>query len=296
MGRNGTVPNRKRLPRIIASCLLTAVLAVGMAGCGSAGTPGGSNGSSGGAPAQGDYGVFLSYEGDLSALAAYETVVIDAQYYTKEQIEAFRKDGHKVYSYINVGALEDFRPYYGEFKDLALGPYEHWEEEVWMDLSAPAWRDFLLDTLASELRAKGIDGFFVDNCDVYYHYPRQDILDGLAAVMKGLRQGDMTVLINGGDTFLDAYCGQGADPLDVATGINQETVFSAIDWDHDRFGTADKEDHAYFTDYIERYAGKGLDIYLLEYTTDKDLTGEIDSYCRERGFRYYVSDSLELDL
>ena len=284
--------------RILVTGILTAALALGLTGCGSGGD--GSGGAGSGAdsdlPAQTEYGVFLSYEGDLSALAAYETVVIDAQYYTKEQIAAFQKEGHKVYTYINVGALENFRDYYGKYKDLALGPYEHWDEEVWMDMADPAWQDFLLGELAPSLRDKGIDGFFVDNCDVYYNYPKAEIRDGLTAVMKGLRKGNMPVLINGGDTYLDAYCETGGDPLDVVTGINQETVFSAIDWDHDRFGTADREDHEYFTDYVERYAAKGLDIYLLEYTTDGDLIREIDGYCREHGFKYYVSDSLELDV
>ena len=52
-----------------------------------------------------DYGVFLSYEGDLDRLAEYDTVVIDAQYFKATDIAEFRSEGHKVYSYINVGSL-----------------------------------------------------------------------------------------------------------------------------------------------------------------------------------------------
>ena len=222
----------KRWLRRLAAGLLSAALALGLTACGGAAAGNGSgsgNNSGDGVPAQTEYGVFLSYEGDLSALAAYETVVIDAQYYTKEQIAAFQKQGHKVYTYINVGSLEDFRPYYDEYKDLALGTYEHWEEEVWMDAADPRWQDFLLKELAPELRGKGVDGFFVDNCDVYCNYPRRSILKGLTVIMKGLREGDMPVLINSGNDFLDAYCEGGGDPRDVVTGINQETVFSAID-------------------------------------------------------------------
>ena len=74
---------------------------------------------------QQSYGVFLSFTDDLEQLGDYETVVIDAQYYSADQIADFQGKGHQVYSYINVGALEDFRDYYDAYKDLALDKYEH---------------------------------------------------------------------------------------------------------------------------------------------------------------------------
>ena len=58
------------------------------------------------------FGVFLNYEGDLKDLGQYETVVIDAQYIEAQDIKAFQEQGHRVYSYINVGSLENFRDYY----------------------------------------------------------------------------------------------------------------------------------------------------------------------------------------
>ena len=35
----------------------------------------------------------------------------DAQYFSKEEINAFRAAGHKVYSYINVVSIENFCDY-----------------------------------------------------------------------------------------------------------------------------------------------------------------------------------------
>ena len=242
-----------------------------------------------------DYGVFLSVTEDLDSLEAYNTVVVDAQYFTKAEIDAFRAAGHKVYSYINVGSIENFRDYYSDYKDITLGEYENWDEEFWIDVSDTRWQNFLTEEMIPSLLEKDIDGFFVDNCDVYYHYPTEQILDGLTVIMRSLINTGKIVLINGGDAYLDAYCGGGGQWSDVITGINQETVFSKILWDGDRFGTASPEDHAYFRDYIERYADKGADIYLLEYTRDSRLIREIREYCRKNGFKYYVSDSVELD-
>ena len=273
---------KKRTARRIACALLAPVL-LALTGCGAAGTE------------DKAYGVFLSVTDDLPSLSAYETVVIDAQYFTKEEIAAFRNGGHTVYTYLNVGSLEDFRSYYGEFKDLILSPYENWEEEYWIDVSNERWQTFLTDRLVPALLEKNVDGFFVDNCDVYYQYPTKPVMDGLTAVLHALAATGKAVLINGGDVYLDAYCNSGGNWEDVITGINQETVFSRILGNGDRFGKASEEDRAYFTDYIERYAAKGADIYLLEYTKSSSLKAQILKYCREHGFTCYISDSVELD-
>jgi endo-alpha-1,4-polygalactosaminidase (GH114 family) len=241
------------------------------------------------------YGVFLSIENDLDRLDDYETVVIDAQYFSKEEIEAFRSKGHTVISYINIGSLENFRPYYDDYKDLKLGDYENWEEEIWINVADPKWQEFITEQMIPELTGKGIDGFFVDNCDVYYHFPALDVQNGLTFMMRSMISTGKKVIINGGDCYLDAYCENGGSWNDVITGINQETVFSKIIWNTNRFGTADPEDNEYFKDYIERYASMGADIYLLEYTQDKNLINKIDDYCKSNGFVYYVSDSIELD-
>ena len=246
-------------------------------------------------PQNTDYGVFLSVTDDIDSLNTYDTVVIDAQYFDKAEIDAFRAAGHTIYSYINVGSIENFRDYYSEYKYLTLGEYENWDEEFWIDVSDSRWQDFMIKEMIPSLLEKDIDGFFVDNCDVYYQYPEEQILDGLTVIMCSLVDTGKAVLINGGDTYLDAYCSGSGQWNDVITGINQETVFSKILWDQDCFDTAAQEDREYFQDYIERYAAKGVDIYLLEYTRDNSLIREIREYCQKNRFHYYISDSLELD-
>ena len=274
---------RTHCPRYaFVSLFLALILMLSASGCGTK-------------PLDSDYGVFLSVTENIASLSDYKTVVIDAQYFSKAEIDAFRTAGHIVYTYINVGSIEDFRDYYSEYKGLALGEYENWSEEYWIDVSNRRWQDFLTAELIPSLLEKDVDGFFVDNCDVYYYYPTEQIRNGLTAIMRSLVGTGKAVLINGGDTYLDAYCGSGGQWNDVITGINQETVFSKILWDGDRFGTASREDREYFQDYIERYAAKGADIYLLEYTRDNHLISEIRDYCQTEGFEYYISDSIELD-
>ena len=242
----------------------------------------------------GRYGVFIGTDEDLDQFESFHTVVIDAQYFDADEIAAFKNKGHKVYSYINIGSLEKFRDYYDEYKDLSLGKYENWDDEIWINVSEKRWQDFVQLDLAPSLVSKGIDGFFVDNCDVYYQYPTDEILDGTAHIMLGLKDFGLEVIINGGDAFLDAYCDGYGSWNDIITGINQENVFSSICWDDGSFGRASDEDKEYFCGYLDRYADLGADIYLLEYTNDDELIREIDAYCRDKGYKYYISESIEL--
>ena len=50
------------------------------------------------------------------------------------------------------------------YAELAIGEYEHWEEEEWVDVANPDWQKFI-GQLSQELYEKGVDGFFIDNCD-----------------------------------------------------------------------------------------------------------------------------------
>ena len=241
------------------------------------------------------YGVFLGIEPeDIEKTLDYDTIVIDAQYFTPEEIAALHASGHTVYSYINIGSVEDFRPYYDDYVAYTIGVYENWEEERWVDVSKDAWQKFILEQLAPEILAKGVDGLFVDNADVYYIKHTKAIYNGVADILKGLQAMDTYVSINGGDTFVMDYIKKGGAFSDIADAVNQESVFSKIEWEEKRFSSSDAEDRAYFQNYVETVAANGGDIYLLEYTKDTKLIAEIKDYCKAHHFRYYVSGSLEL--
>ncbi len=83
-----------------------------------------------------DYGVFLNADASsLERFKMYETIVIDAQYFTKRDIELLHQNGTVVYTYLNIGSIENFREYYTTYAEVAIGEYEHWEEEQWVDVA-----------------------------------------------------------------------------------------------------------------------------------------------------------------
>ena len=251
-----------------------------------------------------DYGVFLGASpADIDYMKNYDTIVIDAQNFSEDQIAQLKEGGHTVFSYLNVGSVENFRPYYSEYEDLTFADYDNWPEERWVDVSEDDWQEFILEELTPSILDKGVDGLFVDNADVYYVAAEEglyegdpeDIYYGLENILESLAAMDTYVCINGGDTFVWEYADRDGDLEDIMDAVNQESVFSSIeDYDNDVFGTADEGDHEYFTEYVEMCADECIDVYLLEYTTDAVLIAEIDAYCRDMEFAYYASPSVKL--
>ena len=241
-----------------------------------------------------DYGVFLNADASsLKQLKNYDLIVIDAQYFTKSDIELLHQNGTKVYTYLNIGSIENFREYYTTYEKLTIGRYEHWDEEKWVDVADPDWQKFM-EQLSQELFEKGVDGFFIDNCDVYYYAPRESIFEGLTAILQNIMTFDKAVIINGGDTYVTEYSERYGAIDHIMTGVNQESVWSAIDFDKGTFYEQTKETRDYYCNYLEACQADGMDVYLLEYTTDKKLIQKIKKYCNKHDFHFYVSNSLEL--
>lgn len=277
---------RKKHCIVLCSFLILAILLAGMYECEVFGKDNNR---------QKDYGVFLSLDAsDMDRITEYQTVVIDAQYFSKKDIAYLKKQGCTVYSYINIGAIENFREYYDEYSNLALGDYENWEEEKWVDVSSTVWQNFLV-SLEEELLDKSIDGFFVDNCDVYYVYHTDDVFEGLTTILEHLMEYGKPVIINGGDTYVMEYEAREGSLQRIMTGVNQECVWSRINFKKGSFSAQNKIDREYFQDYIETCDRQGCDVYLIEYTTDRKLKRKIKKYCKKNRFHYYISDSIELD-
>lgn len=245
------------------------------------------------------YGVFIGMSGGEALrserVLRTQTLVVDPANFGKQEIEFLRSSGHTVYGYLNIGSLEEFRPYYDRFKRLILGRYEHWDGEWWIDVSAVSWRDFIVSELAAGYVKKGIDGFFVDNCDVYHYRKETGIFDGLTEVLRRLSGYGLEVLINGGDEYATAVLEKYGGIEGLFSGVNQENVFTRTDFERGTFGRNPESDKRYFMTYLERMERAGARVWLLEYTRDASMAEEIERFCSARGWGCFVSDSVELD-
>lgn len=249
-------------------------------------------------PKEKDYGAFIgANREDLSAMFTYDVVVIDAAYYEKEDIETLHQNKVTVYSYLNVGSIETFRDSYFQLSQHVLGAYENWPDEYWMDVSEADWQIYIAEE-ANKLIEKGVDGFFLDNVDVYYYYPRQEIFDGLVHIFSSLEQYGKDVLVNGGDAFITEALFASASPLIQISGVNQECVFTNIDFEKNTLSQQDEETSQYYIDYLQRCKEGGLDVYIIEYGRElnESMLSQIKEYCMKNGFQYYIAPSMQLEV
>ena len=241
-----------------------------------------------------EYGVFLGINSEQKErLRDYRIVVIEPSEFSADQISKFRKSGKKVYGYINIGAIEKYRPYFDRFKDKTRETYKEWPNERWVDVSDSEWQRFVVDELGKKYSEMEMDGLFVDNADVYHHYHTDNTFQGLCSILKGLKSYKLSILINGGDVFV-SRCMDEKIANTMFDGINQETVFTDIDFERKSYGKQSKKETRYFKEYLSRVKKNGLSVYLLEYGADALLAKEIDNYCKRNGFCWYNAKNLEL--
>lgn len=241
------------------------------------------------------YGVFLGVDRDdgwgsskLKQLFNYKLVVIDFQEFKKADIDKLHAKGIKVYTYLNIGSIENWRSYWKTYKKYALGNYDGWPGEKWIDVSKTEWQKYITGTLAPKLKNMGADGFFIDNADVYYHYKRDGIYKGLQTILKTVHSYGKPVLINGGDNFVTKAMKDGSY-LNLFDGVNQEEVFTT-----NSYKTQSSSETKYLKNYLSTVKAKNLKVYLLEYKANSTNLKKIKDYCSANGFAYHNAKDKDL--
>lgn len=254
-----------------------------------------------------DFGVFLSInDSQMSRLKKYRTVVIDASAFSKKNIQKLKKQGHIVYTYLNVGSLETFRSDYDKYLPYTIAPYENWENERWVDVSNVNWQK-RISALAKKYHQKGVDGYFVDNCDIYYvmglrldgkeeqKVSSAKLFKGLSTILRNLRKTyKKDVVLNGGNTFVKACMKKKYKLSNYLTAVNQECVYTHVDFKQKRLEKSSAYNRKTYLSYLKSLP-KSVDVFLVEYTKSKSVVKRIAKECRKNGYKYYVTDAIKLD-
>ena len=100
--------------------------------------------------------------------------------------------------------------------------------------------------LSKKLLKKGVDGFFIDNCDVYDYAKTKKNFKGLAKILKNIKRLGKDVMINGGDVFVTKYRKTYGSAKNIMTAVNQESVWSSIQFETGTFGKQPEDVRKYF--------------------------------------------------
>jgi hypothetical protein len=248
-------------------------------------------------PTNSSYGVFVGASpSSIEKFYNFDKIIIDAQYYDNKHIESLHNNNVKVYSYLNIGSVENFRPYYNKLVDITLSDYENWPEERWLDLSSEMGRDYLVDVVAKDLFDKGIDGFFLDNVDVYYIYNNAETYEGILDILTRLKENyNLSIIVNGGFEFFQTSINNNLNISNLVDGINHESVFTKIDFDNNRLVRNTRTERLYLLEYFKQFKEHDIQIYVIEYTKSNHLSNKIAYYYNKIGYEYYITNDISLE-
>ena len=249
------------------------------------------------------YGVFLGCDSSsVNKIKSYPNVAIDLDSFNAGAISTLKQSNCSIYAYLSVGSLEKYRSYYEDFKNITFMDYENWPDERWVDVSNESWKSHLVSE-ANRLKNNGADGLFLDNFDVYYianeEYKGTDIdaeliYQSCIEILSNLSELNLKIMVNSGTDFLERLHEENSPLLSKINVYCQECVFSSIeDYKNNVFGRQNSEDHLYYLEIIRfmRYYG---DILMLEYTKDDSLKQEIQSYCDDNAYHFFISNNVDL--
>ena len=219
-------------------------------------------------------------------------LVIDAQNYSRADIQRLHLAGYTVYSYLNVGSVEDNRAYYKKFKKYRLKTYDNWEDEYWINVSRKKWQNFVQNTLAKNMVNKGIDGFWVDNCDVYEYNKKSSVFNGLYSILRNLNRYKKPIILNGGDQFVTPLVKRGRS--DLIDGVVQEEVNTRISSysGNGSFRKQRKSFKNYYENYFRLLKRHHLSVGVLEYTKNGSMKNTIKKYCKKYQLNYCIKSSI----
>lgn len=128
-------------------------------------------------------------------------IAIEPEDYSAAEISALKKSGARVLAYLSIGSVSDERPYYKQLKPYTLRKLDDWPHERYLDLRQPAVREWLQNR-ARELKRKGVDGFWLDNIDIYEEYRSTEMFKALVSMLHAIKAIGGYVMVNGGMIFL----------------------------------------------------------------------------------------------
>jgi uncharacterized protein (TIGR01370 family) len=199
-----------------------------------------------------------------SRLAPFDLVVLDGEGATPELVDALQGDGGLVLGYLSVGTIEDGRSWTAAADPYRLERWEDWHED-YADVADPGFRDLMVEQVAPEVLATGVDGLFLDNTDMVVDHPAQaegmvELVAELASQVHG--RGGLLFTQNG-DQVVDTL-------LDHLDGWNREDVTSTYSFEGETYEPVSTGDTAAAQATLRRLAEAGLLVTTTDYVADGD--------------------------
>ena len=201
-----------------------------------------------------------------SALMAYPVCVLSPN--AKLDIAALPKQRPELYAYVSVvevAASATYRKQVEALKIPVAATNREWDSLV-MDITHPAWTQFVVQELAGEAVKKGFDGFFLDTVDSFNRILEQqpqraaEVRAGMVSLVKALKTAypAKKIMLNRGFEIWEELKGS-FDSMMI------ESVFRSWKPGTREFLPAKAEDTAYLMAHINKLKAANIPVFILDY-------------------------------
>ena len=208
---------------------------------------------------------------EMELLLANDLIVVEAE--AVLDLPRLHAAGRKVLAYVSAVELREASPHFPVLKQAGVKVLERkmeWKSAV-MDITNPAWADFVVDQLARTAAAKGFDGFFLDTVDSAVALMRQDSAKApaYAAALTGLVKRlhaafpGLEIVLNRGFEFLPELTGS-------VDGVLVESVFRTFNA-AGAYVPVDAAATKILTEKIKALRSAGMPVYVLDYLEPGDV-------------------------
>ena len=138
----------------------------------------------------------LSEAEGLDVLREAPVVILDADFYTEDDVTALRRAGTLSLGYVNIGEAETYRPFYDDVDPAwVLGDNPNWPGHSYVDAREAGWRRLVVDRVSRAIVAKRFGGLFLDMADVAAPGVHPETREGIERLILDLRAAYPTHLL-----------------------------------------------------------------------------------------------------
>lgn len=228
----------------------------------------------------------------VDSLAQFDWAVVEAGHVDERQLAGIRRHGTEVFAYVSVGETEHWRGVPETVPEAAiLGENPAWDSDV-VDLTHPAWREYLLEERFEPLWEAGYRGFFLDTLDSYRRFVNDEAgvreqAAALADIIRTLRERfpGVRLIVNRGFEVLDEVHGEVA-------AVAVESLYRRWNPGTERYRKVPEETRARLLEHLEKARDEyGLTVIAIDYVppAERDLARETARRIAGHGFTPWVA-------
>lgn len=219
-------------------------------------------------------GFFINYaaQPSMQAMQDYGVCIFDLD--ARVDLKNARPAGHYALAYMSLVEVHPHASSYEKAKANGLltgGGNEDWKSD-YMDVTKPAWQDYILKTLAADALEKGYDGWFLDTADSIerlkatqpeqFEQARKAMIQLIQQLR--LKYPQKIIVLNRGFFMLDEV----ADSLDA---LLAEGLFQSWHPGGRHYVPVASSDREWLLGHLSRANQKGLPIMIVDYVDPKNI-------------------------